>query len=487
MNINMLALTELATSLSIGVAFVWPLYLLGIRHPLVLSATATAASAVVFGSWAWMVAGMGIEEVRLLPLFLGLSLASANALLLRKDRAFLRALVMSAAPALISWITVVIIGLGARASADAANIYELSVLYLQSGLLPSSINRGLLAPGLTALNLNGYAYILWPLHVWLIVVLLGYHIGVKILRLEQRGDFDFRIATAVVLSLAVFLSTPIFQVATTYLSNHGLFALGVGLVSLPVVERANSEGVSAIHYVPLTVGSLCISLSRPEGLAVSLTLIAILALTSKAKLPSYFFVSVSLINSFLVAFWFVTINPERFNSLLAGAGFAGAALLALLVPLAGRLQVRKRIILVRAGLILLIIAVGIAIALDLDGFFAQVKNLALGAGGWGLTLPLILLSAILLLLRSPSTTTKNLIFLAAVLCLEFVALKYWSGQGLGRQGFADSINRMMLHITPLTIPIVFLATYEALVNAIPAKNTRTRLVKRTSKENTAKP
>ena len=248
----------------------------------------------------------------------------------------------------------------------------------------------------------------------------------------------------------VILSAPIVIRSALYLNGHVLMALAVTVAVVMVLVSVRKAQLDNQQLITLMVALSVIATTRAEGIAIAAVIALPLIATRWISRAQLMLITTSATLSFGI--WLAVYNSYILNStglpwpvfvlILVGLG--------LLVALKPLDAVRFRIlwIAIIAELVVLIAALAIFFEELQNGIISQFENIFLGQGLWGISLILAFLAIIYLALFNKD---KTFVLLALALVLANVILKMVDGgqfgePTLGRVGWADSLNRMWLHL-----------------------------------------
>lgn len=366
---------------------------------------------------------------------------------------------ISAFLAATSWVLKFVFEIGERASSDSANIFEIALRFFQKGQPAENVLRGLTAPSLTSIGTEGYAFTIWPFIGFCVLVILSLAIASEI------APHVLKVRHVLWSTLAVWvflLTSPIVRINIFYVSNHTLAAIAMGLCALAIVTQVR-EIRPPVHTIPLlSAGSLLATLSRPEGILISGVALVLftgfsLNLNTRTLLS---IAAISSMNGVAFSTWFALIEPERIPMdlrgfmVLAAVGPAAGVWAVALISKNSRMEIP---VILTGILLLLLIAVTY---LGRQSLSAQFKNFALGAGGWGFTIP-VLVALLFIIPRTFNNRQQRALVISAVAFAATLIIAKWIGDAsLGRQGFADSLNRAALHFLGISAALATANFYQ---------------------------
>lgn len=433
------------------------LFCLGVRRPSVLAFTAIIPS-VLFGAvLLWLLGALGAPHLFQAIFFCVLGLSFLGGLVrYRLEKEYLVGILIGGLTALAAWLIKITLQVGERASEDSLQIVVYATDYLQRGLQPPIYDRGLALPILLSLGPAGHILIGVPLLIWL------NFLGIAILVALQFSGNELKSANnllAAVATICVFVSLPITFISATYINSHTLVGLCVGVTAYVLARGAKNFSLQNNERTLLLLALACWTLARPDGiLFVFFVLIFFMSLTLDSAEESRLWLLVALLVAAILAS--VIIKPPAF--LEAAGGFTSLAFFCVVAVVAWLLrrsitpQLISFFALVVASTVVVLFLLQADIGL-VGSLSPQLRNLALGAGGWGLYFPLLILLMLVSQLPKRGHQIASLLHLAFGLTLTLVALKVLSGGGIGNQGFNDSVNRSLLHLVPLFLPITYSA------------------------------
>ena len=305
-----------------------------------------------------------------------------------------------------------------------------------------SIKRGFAFPLMLSLGPTGEYLSAFPAVLFISLIFASYW---AITRFTSRHNL------ALLLALAVMLTTPIVIRSSLYLNGHVLMALAVVIGLAVGLEAANEKTLSSQRLILLMVSLSVISTTRAEGIAVA-ALVALTVISANWISRKQIMLTVSSA-TFSFGIWLSVYNSYILNStgiywVLFVLILVGLGLLVAAKPLD---PIRFRLIplAIIAELVVLVAALVIFREDLLGGVQAQFENLVLGEGLWGIV---IIAMPILLGYLYFQKDQKRLASMVFILMLGNVILKMVDGgqfgePTLGRVGWADSLNRMWLHLT----------------------------------------
>lgn len=308
-----------------------------------------------------------------------------------------------------------------------------------------SIKRGFAFPLMLALGNEGEYLSAFPavLFIGLIVAIIW---GVR--KLAPGAN-----RLSIVIGLAVLLSAPIVIRSGLYLNGHILMALAVTVAAVLVISAIKKSSLETNELIALMVSLSVISTTRAEGIAVAAIIAIPLIATNWISRKQIMLIVTSATLS--TSIWLAVYNSYILNS----TGLPWPLFTAILVGL-GLLVSTKPLDFLRKRAVLLAVTAEIAVivfALVLfygeleNGIISQFENIFLNQGLWGITLIAAFIAIGYLLVASKE---KSFALLLLMLVLGQVILKMLDGgqfgePTLGRIGWADSLNRMWLHLSGL--------------------------------------
>lgn len=268
---------------------------------------------------------------------------------------------------------------------------------------------------------------------------------------------------------ALLLTTNRFVFHAFYLNGHMAMAtwlLLLGGVSwLALRERANLTTTQLVSLQVLIIPAVV--LTRPEaGLMVGLLLLPLIVV-DRVAVPLRWVGMFALGASMIVWQGFLAVNyrgsegaaPTSVDGLFVAG--VGAVLLAVVITRTGVRWIPRRVLGLTEGTLWL--AVIIMVLLDPATLSASARatiiNLVGGDGGWGSSLIVLAILAIVLLAITDVPERVVLRFPLTTFVPLAVLLAYLRGNAY-RVGGGDSLNRMLIHLVPLTILFV-VAAFEA--------------------------
>lgn len=362
----------------------------------------------------------------------------------------LKALLAVAPMALLAVLITRVERFGSPVYGDPSWILSMSEL-MQSGAAMEilngrvSIKRGFAFPLMLALGAEGEYLSAFPAVLFL-ALNLAIIWGVR--RLAPDAS-----RLSVVIGIAVLLTAPIVIRSGLYLNGHVLMALAVTVASVLVVAAIRDSQLETKELITLMVSLSVISTTRAEGIAVA-ALIAIPLLASRWITRKQIMLVVSSA-TLSTSVWLAVYNSYILNSTglpwpLFTLVLVGLGLLVAIKPLD---FLRFRAVWLALAGELAVIAVALVVFFDdlQNGLISQFENIFLNQGLWGVTLIAAFASIAYLLIVSKE---KSFGVLLVMLVLGQVILKMLDGgqfgePTLGRVGWADSLNRMWLHLSGL--------------------------------------
>lgn len=306
-----------------------------------------------------------------------------------------------------------------------------------------SIKRGFAFPLMLALGGQGEYLSALPAVLFMALIIAIFW-GAKRLSPESNK-------TLVFLALGVLLSAPIVIRSALYLNGHILMALAVTVAVVLVVVSVRDKNLETTELIVLMVSLSVISTTRAEGIAVAALIVLPLIASRWISRKQIMLIISSATLSFGI--WLSVYNSYILNStglwwpvfvlILFGLGLLVAAKPFDFV----RFRVLPLAVIAEA---LLITVAGVIFFDELEnGIASQFENIVLNAGLWGVTLIAAFLGIIYLAVLSEH---KTFALLTVALVLGQVILKMVDGgqfgePTLGRVGWADSLNRMWLHLS----------------------------------------
>lgn len=354
------------------------------------------------------------------------------------------------------------LGVGEMEHTDSADIVANSLLVIQSGaenLTPLAENpkRGLLYPLLLALGPGGR--ILSGITPLIMLNILGL---ASWLTWRLTMDYRRRYRLLVISTMFLFLlSIPIGRLAFTYLNSHTLTSFGLLIMATSALLVLKHNNLSLRLSVAIAAGGIIAATSRIE--AILLTGVLVVLIASRPTWRSLerwrFFFALLLIAGSLIGWLEVLDSPLASNLglthllLVAVAVFSAAAL-----SWNGIDRIRSALPAILASVVSIYLAwVVLTSGQPLALLSAQWPNFGLGAGGWGTAALAFLAAAFLLGWRHQHFAYKWLIGATLLSIAMILASKTLDGN-FGREGFFDSVNRMVLHVLPLAYVAISVGT-----------------------------
>lgn len=334
-----------------------------------------------------------------------------------------------------------------RPTPDSAYIILAAVEIADSGIAQEDPRKGLAFP---ILIWPPITRAISPELVTLIFLLVGVLciIHWNVLRVSEVTPFS----VVLVFGLgAVLLSTPLIRIMASYVHGHALFALGLGLMTLAAIEWTRNLSGSNNALIVLSLGWSLASVTRYEGILMGGVIF--LFLLSRQHLEAPTLRELLIISSppmILALAWIMNTGaPSRQLGPLGLAALVAAGFVVLV--LIQRIEQS-----IRRGTYLLLVASGlfwIVVRFDpsqVPGISGEMRNIVLGAGGWGFTLMAFIALSLTTLFSRWSRLVINSFKLLAGLVIIAIALKYTDTEGIGRPGFNSSLNRYWFHFIPLS-------------------------------------
>jgi hypothetical protein len=430
--------------------------LLGVRKPLLLAFFALAGATSIrvvsaFVVWALNAPTLAFEA------WLGSSLAigiTGIALSWQYWRSTAIALTLLAAGSLVSLSTKYLFPIGEKEHTDSAEQVALAVVAIGGESPDLSILGGHPKRGIAyalMLSLGPEGRILSSLTPLVFLATIGACLWIA--HEFTRSTVPLRFLVFASLAVAAYsLTVPMFRASMFYLNAHTLmgYALLLMMTGVLLTNRAGRFGAEAFALV--TVGGLVGVTTRIEGIVLVAITLAILGAQKTWNSPSrkrLFLASVIIGLAF--AGWLISIEsnvPQELGLplwLLPVIGIGGATILA--APLLDRFRPFLPLAL---GVTIVAILLGEVLASGdpLAVALAQWPNLGLGAGGWGTAALVWSCGLILLGWRLQSEEYRRLVVVSLMYIGGILFTKTFDG-GFGREGFFDSVNRMVLHAMPV--------------------------------------
>jgi len=287
-----------------------------------------------------------------------------------------------------------------------------------------------------------------------------------LMRGARRGIGNARLATFAALAVLLLLTNNRFIFSFFYLNGHLLFAAMVLLIVasgwlLVVGDRAPNRALMVLQIMAIPA----LVITRPEGSIMGL--LVLLPTWLSERIPRrHRSITMAVLGGTTVLYsgfqgWVFLDRDTELPPSVSGLFLLGIVVLLSIPVLWWTFVPRhaKQVLwLTEAGLWLALLALALRSPATLgSSVYATYVNVFRGAGGWGLSI--VALAAALLVvcalrsfrvpyqaaLRFPLTTFVPLVFLLA----------YLRG-GAYRPGDSDSLNRMVMHVVPLAVLLLFL-------------------------------
>ena len=362
----------------------------------------------------------------------------------RADRRLLSAVSLGLLLGVVAVVLKHILRIGERFHEDSAQIVLWSLLVFGADNLHNDVKRGLALPLMLSSETDGSLLTVFIPFVFLVLVLVTFSFSREL----TSATLPARNFAALVALLAlVSLSTPMLRVLVFYINSHTMVALGIGLVMVAVIRLTRNLQLSSQDNVLLAIGGLFAVWSRYEGIVYFLVALAPLvlrcaSLSARAKLKLG--ISAALpVTGWVAWSHFTAPDLPMFNSInptLTGGLILIVGALALLLS-----EQLARLLFITSTLGFAGIAAYLILNSGQVTLLNQVRNLVLGLGGWGFVAPTMVLLLVVIGRRKKSRIYRLLLTYVMLVIFATVALKFFDGAGLGRQGFNDSINRAWSH------------------------------------------
>lgn len=444
------ALYEAGLTLLISLSGVSLAWVFGLRHPALL-AVVGFSSTIILRTATFLSLAIFPSFVDSQLVWVGLSMAAVifGVVLAKFTRNFWLAVATSWAIGLAAVAAKFGLGIGERHHEDSVQIVANSLLIFAEDEVATRVKRGLAMPLMLNLGLDGTIFASFTPMVFGHLLLLVVWFGKKLLK--PHGTGPLMLVIIVLLGL-VSVSTPMIRALVFYLNSHTMVALGVSLILMSNLEAVRSLTIGRKSSLLVLVGGLLITWSRFEGFAIFLLVVAPMLTfvglnRRRDKIRLWFAIQIPLWGWYLWAVLSSTSIPIFGHSLLFIVPLVLGGLTALvLLPVVDR----YRHFLLPVFILSLATFVVIYVWGRTGNIEAQLRNLVLGAGGWGFVAPAFLMLLILIGLQGRSRQYRALLGSVTIAILGTIAIKALDSGGgslggLGQQGFNDSINRAWSH------------------------------------------
>lgn len=449
------ALYELFILAVIGVSGISAALLLGVRRPITLVALGLASSVVIRVLSALVLWTIG-EPALTLELWFWLSVAvSAVGLVMwiRHWRVSLVAAGIFAAVAFLAWGFKYLLPVGEMQHTDSAGQISLALLAIQAdsdnlGLIAGDPKKGIAFPLMIALGPGGRILSSFvPLVFFTSVLLVGW------LTVYLTRHLPARIQAIALGAVAVFsLTVPMIRISAFYINSHTLMGLAVLLMMTGIMIARRKSRLTVVAAAFFTFGGIIGVTTRIEGVMLVIVAAVILSAESWWTLRSRLRFGFSLGTIGLTLTWWLSALqssvPDTFGLdywILAVITVVGATL----APLKWLDSIRPLLIPVLAVVLVVLLAEEIWTSPNPSATaLAQWPNLVEGAGGWATAALVFGVVTVASGWKMQSENYRRLL-ITSVLMIGMIFFSKTFDGSFGRESFYDSVNRMILHITPL--------------------------------------
>jgi hypothetical protein len=309
--------------------------------------------------------------------------------------------------------------------------------------------RGLIFPLMTAMGAT--KEFLTSLTPYSYAALIS--LGVALLQLLLKGYSKRAIWYSVVPMLAVLFSTTMWWRAIFYVNSHlfmGILIATVLVVSLMAIRRGSLLNT---EFALLLMSSYSFGMVRSEGILISL--MVLLPLFSQQWLKRTHLIALLIAPAVSLTVWVTFYDNYILQATrLPWFGFLIVLCLVSVVPALKWFDwLRQRAIGIGIwALVAVLTILSILFPISMfTGWYAQFINLVGTKGLWGYLFVVLAIFFIVGISKHYSLEHKIMLRMSGLLFLAFLASKTLDDAalgkpGLGRIGWADSLNRMWIHI-----------------------------------------
>jgi hypothetical protein len=338
--------------------------------------------------------------------------------------------------------------------------------------------RGFIVPQLLALGpANEFLSAIVP-YIFMAMVSAGIYLLITLLKPYSKRTIILAVAPIMI----VLGSTVMPWRSIYYLNGHTMMGTLIAVMTAISINVLRNQKLAQNEFIILVAASYVIAMVRPEGLLVGF--IAMLPMLAKNFLTRKQLLAVLVAPAIALGVWLAEYNSYVIQATNKPWYLVVIALIvACSIPALPWLDwVRNHSVIIFAGLLTLIL-----LGLEIVFYKSMQKgnqglwaNLVLTKGEWGYLFPFMLVLLIIAGVRKTPSEYWLLLKTSGLLVLSFLVAKTLDGgqvgrPDLGRTGWADSLNRMWIHILVILVVTVIVGIASRLEPA--ASQAKTRAVK----------